>query len=750
MTPSVSLRFTPQPLIQAANGVKPAFSMGTVDTRGLRSACDFCHNKRIKCKRVEGSAKCYQCVVRDQDCHYSPKEKTGPKPKGVANSRSPSPARRTAAAQHNGSGHQSKRVAKTRTAYRPPRTSDQYIRKASHSNVFGESGTAPSTPSHSPKHIESSSAYKQELHQRELAMTAEEVLAREGRFLSSYQLTVGRLLPLVLYHVLDKAMEERVVAASIPGGKVKSSTGQAELSAALAIGALIHNSPSAEFYHAETRTFLKSLYSHPSPQASPALCMLATFWMYKGEESRKTVYLEHSRLGLKDVAAWPLNMLLTFEHLDCNERAELRADVASLSPCSRALHVVSCVLRAMQELMDAKRSPDKTIALASQLQDCYVALQAEQHTGLPSLLCMSLQAFLLFILGRSADAAQALSYVPDMIEGNPEIMKALPLSWDATLIAGSISFLLGCSPTFSRIYHALEPVQNSTAATKWQCHLPRPDSPREMFLHHACMSSSNICDIVCEVGQKTKCGTVCYYDNEQRTGHDATFENSSSSMFHTTHIPPEAAFSITSLPQTPPRRRRKSGDMNSSIGGSDVGGGGNIVQRSEDAGSPLHYMQKRRKSLSSESPLLDDTSKARACSASPSRPVASLNSSPLGLTLEASGAPCGADGAALSQQALSQQLLEFSLSQGTEGTTWATDNIGELGAAGGLGEVAEETGGTHQHSASGLSDGVFQMLDETDLVGLLADWDSAGLEDEVTGWSNMPPPPSLPADNPGY
>ncbi|CAM9950245.1 unnamed protein product, partial [Phaeothamnion confervicola] len=77
-------------------GVSPSRS---TSPRGMRSACNFCHTKRIKCNRDEGATKCQQCVQRGMVCKFSPKEKTGPKPnkdkpttRPKGDSRSPSPS----------------------------------------------------------------------------------------------------------------------------------------------------------------------------------------------------------------------------------------------------------------------------------------------------------------------------------------------------------------------------------------------------------------------------------------------------------------------------------------------------------------------------------------------------------------------------------------------------------------------------------------------------------------------------------
>lgn len=39
--------------------------------RSPRAACDFCHNKRVKCVTLQGQPRCEQCTQRDTDCIFS-------------------------------------------------------------------------------------------------------------------------------------------------------------------------------------------------------------------------------------------------------------------------------------------------------------------------------------------------------------------------------------------------------------------------------------------------------------------------------------------------------------------------------------------------------------------------------------------------------------------------------------------------------------------------------------------------------
>lgn len=63
------------------------------------------------------------------------------------------------------------------------------------------------------------------------------------------------------------------------------------------------------------------------------------------------------------------------------------------------------------------------------------------------------------MLGRGDRAMILLQSIPMLIQrsegGNPDAMRALPLSWDALLISGALTFLLGQLPTYRRIRAAV-------------------------------------------------------------------------------------------------------------------------------------------------------------------------------------------------------------------------------------------------------------------------------------------------------
>lgn len=84
---------------------------------------------------------------------------------------------------------------------------------------------------------------------------------------------------------------------------------------------------------------------------------------------------------------------------------------------------------------------------------CCFAPQA--HAEVAKLLCKALRALLLVMLGRGDKAMTLLQTIPALVResegGNPDAMRALPLSWDALLIAGALTFLLGQLSTYRRI-----------------------------------------------------------------------------------------------------------------------------------------------------------------------------------------------------------------------------------------------------------------------------------------------------------
>ena len=84
------------------------------------------------------------------------------------------------------------------------------------------------------------------------------------------------------------------------------------------------------------------------------------------------------------------------------------------------------------------------------------------------------------MLGRRDDAIMILETMPPLIDpsmgGNPSVVRALPLSWDALLIASALSFLLGQGDTYRRLRAAVERANLVPLAARWTFCLPDPGS----------------------------------------------------------------------------------------------------------------------------------------------------------------------------------------------------------------------------------------------------------------------------------
>ncbi len=77
--------------------------------------------------------------------------------------------------------------------------------------------------------------------------------------------------------------------------------------------------------------------------------------------------------------------------------------------------------------------------------------------------------------------------------------------------------------------------RNTCIATHWACRLPEPGSSLQAFLNHKCLSSSNICSIVCLIGTTTKCGTVMYYEGFENSNRNVLMSGDEQQLFDDTH-----------------------------------------------------------------------------------------------------------------------------------------------------------------------------------------------------------------------
>lgn len=123
------------------------------------------------------------------------------------------------------------------------------------------------------------------------------------------------------------------------------------------------------------------------------------------------------------------------------------------------------------------------------------------------------------MLGQRDAATEILDTIPALVDpasgGNPSVIRALPVSWDALLIASALSFLLGQGNTYQRLRAAVELVTNVPVEARWTFCLPELGSDPRAYVVHECNSSSNICSIMCEIANKTGFGVRPYYLDEQ-------------------------------------------------------------------------------------------------------------------------------------------------------------------------------------------------------------------------------------------
>lgn len=131
------------------------------------------------------------------------------------------------------------------------------------------------------------------------------------------------------------------------------------------------------------------------------------------------------------------------------------------------------------------------------------------------LLCTSLRALLLILLGRRDAALSVLDSVPGLLNsasgGNKWMVRALPLSWDALLIASSLSFMVGQDDNYRLLRAAVAAATDVPSAARWTFCLPEPGSDPCGYVSHECNSSSNICTIMCEIASTTGFGQTPFY-----------------------------------------------------------------------------------------------------------------------------------------------------------------------------------------------------------------------------------------------
>lgn len=56
----------------------PYLQQPSTRARSPRTACNFCHDKRVKCVMIEGETRCEQCAQRNTNCIFSVKVRRTP------------------------------------------------------------------------------------------------------------------------------------------------------------------------------------------------------------------------------------------------------------------------------------------------------------------------------------------------------------------------------------------------------------------------------------------------------------------------------------------------------------------------------------------------------------------------------------------------------------------------------------------------------------------------------------------------
>jgi Fungal Zn(2)-Cys(6) binuclear cluster domain len=367
-------------------------------------------------------------------------------------------------------------------------------------------------------------------------------VAQEGVFLKAYLSTVARLLPLCDGKSLQACMLTRKQTAQAAAMLVRPTSRQepppdtvrdAELVTALAIGALICNQVVAEQYLVAARNFLAAAVHASDGSASsnailaPLLCMMAYFWLYKGDIQMKDAYLQQAvQFSLvtapdySDSTATPtqLRLKLCMEHLDYKRAAVMMAhEQLQLHPRLVALNVISCVLRDMPVWLNADVGLPLALQYSQHLTQCTTAIDTEDGNELPILVCTSLNTLLLTLLGRHAEAMAVTGHIPVLLQTNPTAIKGMPIVWELSLVAALLAFVLGsgADPSYQSLHRIIEWAQNTTAATQWSCRLPSVECPLQLWASHTCETSStsimNVCTVINQLSRCTECGRLPFY-----------------------------------------------------------------------------------------------------------------------------------------------------------------------------------------------------------------------------------------------
>lgn len=153
------------------------------------------------------------------------------------------------------------------------------------------------------------------------------------------------------------------------------------------------------------------------------------------------------------------------------------------------------------------------------------------------------------MLGQRDAAIDTLDTIPSLVDlasgGNPSVVRALPLSWDALLIASALAFFFGQGGTYQRLRSAVELATDVPVEARWTFCLPEVESDPRQFVSHDCRSSSNICNIMCEIATKTEFGGRPFYADGQ--------EQEQQQQQHAVLTPPAPAVMPTAVLPSPPQ-----------------------------------------------------------------------------------------------------------------------------------------------------------------------------------------------------
>ncbi|CAM9360160.1 unnamed protein product, partial [Scytosiphon promiscuus] len=315
----------------------------------------------------------------------------------------------------------------------------------------------------------------------------------------------------------------RAVASAV-GGADRVACEQAQVVGAISLGALISGDlAAAHGYYLSLRYHLGDILALNEEAAVPSLALVALYWQHRGEDELKVEWVGHARRVLANVQDIPANLVLSIEYLDYAREAHARPGVDQMPAGRRALHSISCLLANMPAIVNPSIGRAAALGSCEELNLCILGLRDERNVELTLLLCTSLRALLLAMLGERDAAVDTLDTIPGLVDlasgGNPSVVRALPLSWDALLIASALAFFLGQGGTYQRLRSAVELATDVPAEARWTFCLPEAESDPHLFVSHECRSSSNICNIMCEIATKTEFGGRPFYADEQEQQH---------------------------------------------------------------------------------------------------------------------------------------------------------------------------------------------------------------------------------------